>query len=206
MTDYAALASDELIQKAATALQKHGFLVQIVEDLTAAKDVVADIIPKGSSVFTGTSKTLEKAGILQMLEAGDYDALRPKMLEALKNDPTDAKSRKAITSAPDYMLASAAAITEDGYIMVASATGSQLAPEVYGASKVIYVVSTKKLVKNIDDGITRIQQYIYPQETIRLQEFYNTKDIVSHFNKLLIYREDSEERVTVILVKEPAGF
>lgn len=206
MTDYSALANDELIQTTADALQKNGFLVQIVDNLVAAKEAVSAIIPKGASVFTGTSKTIEAAGLLEILESADYEALRPKMLAALKNDPADSKGRKAITSAPDYMIASAAAVTQDGYIMVASATGSQLAPEVYGAAKVIYVISTKKLVKNIDDGIRRIQEYVHPQESARLKEAYNNPNIISHFNKLLIYREDSEERVSVILVKEAAGF
>jgi LUD domain len=207
MSDYTTIASDEIIAQTAKALKENGFSVKIVENLEAVKSAMDKIIPKDSEVFTVTSKTLQQAGLEKFLnESGNYYAVRPKMMELAQKQPDEVKKRKLLTAVPDYIVGSAAAVTQDGHIMVASATGSQIAPEVYGANHVVYVISAQKIVKDIDDGIKRIKDYIFPQEQERVHAVYGSKDIKTYFSKLLVYFEDFENRVQVILIKEPAGF
>ena len=53
---------------------------------------------------------------------------------------------KAIGGQPDYALGSVHAVTRDGTLVIASASGSQLASYAWGAANVIFVVGAQKLV------------------------------------------------------------
>jgi acyl-CoA hydrolase len=206
MSDYDQLASDERIKETAGALQENGFSVEVVDSLDAAKQATLALLPKGASVFTATSKTLDEAGISETINTADtYEALRPKLM-ALMADPSTAKERKQLTGAIDYVIASAAAVTRDGKILVASGTGSQIAPEAYGADHVIYVIAAQKIVEDIADGIKRIETHVVPLESKRLQQVYGKPDIQTVFSRLFIYNRDPADRVHVILVKAVSGF
>ena len=205
MSDYGTVATDEVVEQTVTALSANGFKVQVANTLAEAKDATLKLLPEGSEVFTATSATLDEAGIASAInESGEYDALRPKLTEL--SDPSQGKERKKLTAGIDYIVASAAAVTRDGKIMVASGTGSQLGPETYGANHVIYVVSAMKIVDDIADGIKRIEEYAVPQESARIAKVYNSPGAQTTFSRLFVYNKDHEKRVDVILVKEKAGF
>src|SRR5262249_11555407 len=53
-------------------------------------------------------------------------------------------------SQPDYALGSGHAVTADGTLVIASASGSQLAPYAWGAANGIFVVGAQKLVPTLD--------------------------------------------------------
>ena len=207
MTDYAQTAPDDVVAQTVHALEERGFTVQTVDTLKDAKEAVAKLIPNGSSVFTATSKTLEATGITALINEGyEYEAIRPKLTAMMMNEPENVVGRKKLTAAVDYVVGSVAALTEKGELLIASATGSQIAPEAYGASHVIYVISTKKIVKDIADGFRRVEEYIFPQERERVRAQYNKPDLKTYFSKLFMYLQDYDNRVVVVLVKEPAGF
>jgi len=86
---------------------------------------------------------------------------------------------------------------------VVSGSGSQLGPYVHGAGKVIWVVGTQKIVKDLAEGFSRIQEYVYPLEDQRLHALNGGH---SNLAKLLIFNKERPGRITVILVKEPLGF
>ena len=111
---------------------------------------------------------------------------------------------RILGAAPDFVIGSVHAVTEQGQVMVASFSGSQLASYVYGAGSVIWVVGTQKLVRDIDEGLRRITEYSYPLEDARAFEAYGMR---SGVNKLLVvHREFQPGRVTVVLVKENLGY
>lgn len=204
--DYNSLPADYIIDKTVVALQDNGFHVQVAPDFESAKEAVLRLLPKGAEVFTATSKTLEAIGLKEIIdESGRYDSVRKKLL-ALAGDPNKEKARKQLGSTPDYVIGSAHALTEDGKIMVASGTGSQLAAEVYGANHVIYVVGAQKIVRDIENGINRIEQHIMPLESERLQDVYNDKNAQTNFSRLFIYNRDAKRDVQVIVVKQNVGF
>jgi hypothetical protein len=83
-------------------------------------------------------------------------------------------------------------------------SGSQLAPYVGGAGRVILVVGTQKIVPDVDDGLRRIYDYAFPLEDARAQAAYG---IHSSVNKIVIInREINPGRITVVLVDEALGF
>jgi len=200
---YAQLASEESLNNAKSALESNGFQVKVVDSLEAAKDEVLSIIPKGAEVFSVTSVTADQAGISKIInESGEYESTRDKFM-ALWGQEDKALEMKRIGSASDYVVGSVHAITEDGQALIASASGSQLPNYVFGANHVIWIVSTKKIVKDLNDGLKRIEDYVLNLEDERALVAYGSH---SSLNKILIYRKETQKRVTVIFVKEDAGF
>ncbi len=66
------------------------------------------------------------------------------------------------------------------------------------------MVGAQKIVKDLNEGLRRIQEYCYPLEDVHMQELYNTGTSV---NKILIVnREFRPERTIMIIVKEELGF
>ena len=75
-----------------------------------------------------------------------------------------------MAASPDVIVGSVQAITGQGQVLLASATGSQLGPAVSGAGSVIWVVGAQKLVNTLDDGFRRIHEYCAPLEDERTHQ------------------------------------
>lgn len=203
MAEWDQLADKATVEKTTSALKSNGIDTYVVENGEEAKKKVLEIIPQGSEVMTMTSMTLEETGISKVLDqSGKFDALRPKLMKM--DYKTQAREMRKFANAPDWTIGSVHAVTEDGHLLIASNSGSQLSAEVYAAGKVIFVVGTQKIVKNTEVGLRRIYEYSYPLEDERAQKAYGMR---SGVNKILIInKEISPERITVILVKEKLGF
>ena len=62
--------------------EEHGFSVEVVDDLGAARRAVVACIPRGASVMTNTSMTLTGAGLADAInDGGSCDWARNKMAE-----------------------------------------------------------------------------------------------------------------------------
>jgi len=200
-------ANDKVIAKTVDSLKQNGVDAIIVTNGEEAKKKVLDFLPKNSEVMTMTSITLETTGIAAAInESGDYDSVKNKLSKL--DRAKDSREMQRIGTAPEWAIGSVHAITEDGKLLIASMTGSQLPAYAYGAGHVIWVVGTQKIVKNLDDGMERIYDYILPLETKRARKAYNLPDTFnSNVSKLLIInKEIIPNRLTVILVKEKLGF
>jgi hypothetical protein len=201
--EFARLAHDKQIQRAAKALEANGIHTIIVENGEEAKRIFFELVPEGSEVFLGASVTLETLGIKDEIDkSGKYDALRPKMFAM--NRETQGREIRKLGGAPDYAAGSVHAVTEDGHVLIASKTGSQLGPYASGAGKVIWVVGAQKIVKDFNEGLRRIQEYCYPLEDVHMHQLYSTG---TDINKILIVNtEFRPNRITMIIVKEQLGF
>lgn len=201
--EFAQVANDEQIERTAKALEANGIHTLIANNGEEAKRLFFELVPEGAEVFLGASVTLEKLGIKDEIDkSGKYDALRPKMFAM--NRETQGREIRKLGGAPDYAAGSVHAVTEDGHVLIASKTGSQLGPYASGAGKIVWVVGAQKLVKDLNEGFRRIQEYCYPLEEVHMHELYNTGTEV---NKVLIVnREFRPNRITMIIVKENVGF
>lgn len=197
------LAIDESINAARNALENNGIRVILAENMQEAKQAVLDMIPAGAEIMTMTSVTLDSFDLPRELnESGKYDSVRKRFLQM---DPKmQGQEMKKLGAAPVWTIGSVHAVTEDGKALIASATGSQLPAYVYGAGHVIWIVGAQKIVKNTDEGMKRIYEYVLPLEDERARKAYGQG---SGVNKLLIVnKEVTPGRVTMIIVKEKLGF
>ena len=196
-------ADDARVTRTAAALEANGIGVLRAADAADAKRIVLDLIPAGSQVYHGASKTLADSGITEAIEkSGRFDPIRPRIWSMDRKTQGDEIRR--LTSSPDVMLGSVHAVTETGSLVAASMGGSQLGPYVSGGGRVILVVGTQKIVADLDEAMSRVYDYAFPLEDARAQSEYG---IHSGVNKVLIInREVSPGRITVVLVDEALGF
>ncbi len=201
--EFARLASDERIERTVKALEANGIHAVIAENGEEAKRIFFALVPEGAEVFLGASVTLETTGIKDEVDkSGRYEAIRPKMFAM--DRATQGREIRKLGAAPDYAAGSVHAVTEEGQVLIASKTGSQLGPYASGAGQVIWVVGAQKLVKDFNEGLRRIQEYCYPLEEVHMQELYKTG---TGLNKVLIVNHEIRpNRITMIIVKEQLGF
>ena len=100
---YTVLPDEETVAATVVALEEHGFSVEVVADLDAARDAVLDRIPEGSVVMTNTSVTLQETGISAAVDDGDsYESARNQMMTL--DFATQLQEMKAIAGQPEYAL------------------------------------------------------------------------------------------------------
>jgi hypothetical protein len=196
-------ADDVRVKRTMAALEANGMTVLRAPDASAAKRIVLDLIPEASPVHQGASQTLDVLGITYEIEkSGRYTALRPRIWSMDRE--IEASEIRRLGAAPDVMLGSVHAVTETGSLLAASMSGSQLGPYVNGAGRVILVVGTQKIVTNLEEGLLRINEYAYRLEDARAQAAYGIRSAVNKV--LIINREITPGRITVVLVDEVLGF
>jgi len=198
-------ADDAAIERTAEALRAKGYEVFVVDDFETAKQTVLGLLPEGAEVSQGGSVTLEEIGVTAEIETtGRYDAVRPKTRQLDYKTEAGRREGRRMGAVPDYWLNSAHAVTEDGRIVIASNTGSQLGPIAFGAGHVILVIGSQKLVPDLDAALRRIEEYSYPMESARLFKVYG---MPSALNKILIVNNEFREgRFSVVLIREPIGY
>jgi hypothetical protein len=194
---------DEEIVAAASALERNGIISLVVDSGEQARDAVRSILPIGAEVFNNTSRTLEAIGVAEDIErSGLYQPLRPRLYQMDRE--MQSREMRQLGAAPDFVVGSAHAVTEEGSVLIASASGSQLGPLVSGAGHVILVIGGQKIVADVPTGLQRIREYCFPLEDRRAREAYGLPSGVN--NILIINKVVTPGRVTAILVGEPLGF
>jgi hypothetical protein len=199
---FTALPDDQALAATVVALEEHGFSVEVVDGLDAAREAVLGRIPHGSSVMTNTSVTLQETGITDAInDDGPYDSARNRMFAL--DFATQAQEMKAIGGQPDYALGSVHAVTHDGTLVIASASGSQLASYAWGAANVIFVVGAQKLVPTLEAAHQRIYQHSLVLEDARAQAAYGQHSSVG---KVLEIHQELPGRVHVVLIRQSVGY
>jgi len=200
--DFATAVSEEIIQRVAQRIRERNIEVIVVDDGEQARKIVLERIPEGAEVHSAKSQTLKDAGIFDIInDESRYNAIRPRYLKMDRK--TQAREIRKLISAPDYMLGSVNAITEEGILVLTSASAGQMGPYASTAGKVILVVGSQKIVPDLETALKRIHAYVLPWEDAQLRQVLNIGSFVG--KTLLIEREGVEGRMTVILVRQPIG-
>ena len=194
-------ASEAHLQRVAERLREQNIEVVVVDAGPDALEAVLERVPLGTEVYSGKSLTLEETGIFTALHDGRYDAIRPR-LQAMDR-ATQGREMRKLGQVPDTIVGSVAAVTDDGWLVAASATGNQLAGYAAGAGRVILVVGSQKIVPDLDAALRRIDEVVFPYEDARVR---STLGVGTKLEKVLLLRgEWSEGRTTVVFVREPVG-
>jgi LUD domain len=203
MADFSEPASEERIQRTAAALRANNIETVVVDTAADAKREVLARIPDDAEVHSGASKTLQEIGVVAELEASPrVDWLRKRTVAM--DRATHGREIRKLSAAPDVMLGSVGAVTEDGKLIAASNSGSQLGPYAASAGKVILVVGAQKIVTDLNEALRRIYDHTLELESERLQTVMGIDSYVSYI--LIIDRDPRPGRTTTIIVREPLGF
>src|SRR5258707_978347 len=173
---FTTLPDEHALQATVVALEEHGFSVEVVGDLDAARQAVLARIPEGSSVMTNTSVTLAETGLADAINdgGGRYESARNKMFAL--DFATEAQQMKAIGGQPDYA---------------------------WGAANVIFVVGAQKLVPTLAAAHERIYQHSLSLEDARAQAAYGQH---SQVGKILEIHQELPGRIHVVLIRQQIGF
>jgi len=115
----------------------------------------------------------------------------------------------------DYYFMSSNAITADGELVNIDGNGNRVAALIYGPENVVIIAGMNKIVKNVEEGISRTRNVASPQNCVRLNK--NTPCAVNGVcgnclsdticDQIVITRASRiPQRIKVILVGEELGF
>ena len=201
--EFGRVVSEERILAASAALERNGVVVRLVDSGDDARNTVRELLPVGAEVFNNTSQTLETIGVAEDIErSGRYQPLRLRMYQMDRE--MQGREMRQLSSGPDFVVGSVHALTEEGSLLIASASGSQLGPIASGAGSVILVVGAQKIVTDLDSGLRRIRDYCFPLEDQRARAAYGVPSGVN--NILIVNRVVAVGRITVVLVRAALGF
>jgi hypothetical protein len=200
--EFIAPASEEILHHVAEKIRERNIEVLVVNNGDEARQIILDRLPEGAEILASKSKTLQDAGILEpLLDPTKYNALRNQFIKMDRK--TQAREIRKLSAGPDYMLGSVNAVTEDGVMVVTSATASQIGAYANTAGKVILIVGSQKIVPDLETALRRIRDYLLPLEDEKVFKVANIHSFVG--KTLIIEREWQPDRMTVILVREPIG-
>src|SRR5579864_961456 len=201
--EFSRLASAEQLRAVANALEQSGISASVVDSGEQARQAVRSLLPVGVEVYNNTSRTLEAIGVAEDIErSGLYQPLRPRLYQMDRQ--MQAREMRQLSAAPDWVVGSVHAVTEEGSLLIASASGSQLGPIVSGAGHVILVIGGQKVVPDLNTGLRRIYEYCFPLEDLRARQAYGVPSAVN--NVLIINNAVAAGRITAILVNAQLGF
>jgi L-lactate utilization protein LutC len=202
-TAFADPAEAEILERTAAALTEHGFAVEILDDAAAARERMKALVAEGAIVLTGASETLRLSGIDADLNAsGRYSSVRARGMKL--DRAKDADEIRRLLASPDVAVGSVNAVTETGALVIASASGSQLPGYAGGAAHAIWVVGAQKVVPDLGTAMRRIDEYVLPLESARVQAVYGGPSAVNRV--LILNAEPHPGRGTVLLLREAIGY
>lgn len=212
---------NETVLKVVDALHKNRMVAEYVSTAADVLPRIKELIPAGSTVATGGSRTLDETGVTDLLRNGDYvfyDRNNP----ALTPDEKAALTAKGATA--DVYLCSSNAVTEQGELYNVDGFSNRVAAIANGPKKVIMVVGVNKIVPDLDAAIRRVKTIAAPLNTKRLScDTYCFKTGVCMgvdggmtdgchspgricCSYLITAHQRVENRIHVILVGESLGF
>ncbi len=203
--DFNQLAAKETVEQVIENLKNRGITAILVETKGQALEKIKELIPEGVSIMTGSSTTLDQIGFTDLLISKNHPwkNLKDEILNESDTQKRNELRKNSVLA--DYFLGSVHAVTKDGGILVASASGSQIPSYAFSSNNVIWVVSTKKIVNNLDKAFQRVKEHIYPLENQRMKNAGYEGSIIGKW--FILEREILPNRkITLIFVNKDLGF
>lgn len=182
------------------------------ETAAEAKELALSLVPENNKVSFGGSVTLEETGVLAELRSRNDITLYDR---ATATSPEETKQIMHDALSCDYYFMSSNAITADGELVNIDGNGNRVAALIYGPENVIILAGMNKIVKNVEEGISRTRNVASPQNCVRLNK--NTPCAMNGVcgnclsdticDQIVITRASRiPQRIKVILIGEELGF
>ncbi len=146
------------------ALQSRNMEAYFCETPEDAKRLALSLMPDASSITWGGSQTIEEIGLKAAVKSGDYTVYDRS--EAKDDKEAMEILRKAYSA--DFYLTSSNAVTLDGTLINIDGMSNRVSAMAFGPGAVIMLVGMQKIVKNTDEGMSRIRNIASPMNALRL--------------------------------------
>ena len=203
----------EKLRHTGKALERNGITAYVVNTPEDARKKVRALIKKGAVVGLGGSQTIAEIGLLDDLRKGTYTLLD--QYDASLSKAESMEQRKKGTQA-EYFISGTNAVTEDGKLVNIDGLGNRLAGFCFGPDRVIIVVGRNKVVSDIHAAIDRVRNVAAPMNAKRLglstpcvstgrcSDCDSPQRICNL--KLIIEKQRTKDRISVVLVNADLGF
>lgn len=161
---------ESLAHKVINSLAKNNIEAEYVTDCSQALTKVIEAIPQNATIGIGDSVTLHQIGLFTWLEKERRKVFDPFARNAsgervYKQAEVLGVMRQAMTA--DVFLASSNAVTLDGKLVSIDGRGNRVAAMLFGPLKTILVIGANKIVRNVDEAMTRIKFIAAPMNVRR---------------------------------------
>jgi len=212
MTDFVQQHDGILGKKTVEALKKNRFEAFYCENLAEAREKLMAMIPDGASVGFGGSMTVKRMDVQKELQSRgsaiyDHNAV---------SDPGEKDKIYRQELLCDVFLAGCNAITLDGKLYNVDGTGNRVAAMIFGPKQVILVAGINKIVQDLEAAEQRVKMIAAPTNSLRIDPSIPCTQTgycvdCNHERRIcnatvVLHRQPSKSRITVILVGEPCGF
>lgn len=151
------------IENVMKSLEKNNMKPYFVEKREDVLPLIKSLVKKGESISHGGSETLKQIGAIDLFESGDYDYIDRSGLEG-----EELRQSYIRAFGCDTYFTSSNAVTENGELYNVDGNSNRVACIVYGPKQVIVIVGINKIVKDINEAITRVKECAAPLNTERL--------------------------------------
>lgn len=152
--------------KVVEAMNRNNFNAKYLENKEEAIKEILSLIPDNSSkIGVGGSVTIAQLGLLELLEKSTHEILDHGKAGL---SPEEALEIRRLQLTCDVFLTGTNAVTLDGKLVNTDGIGNRVASMIFGPKRVIIIVGINKIVNNIDEAITRIENIAAPLNNKRL--------------------------------------
>lgn len=205
---FSELAVKAQVDRTIEALKARGIEAELLEKKEDALARLKALIPPNASVSSGASITLKQIGWEDFVKSGGHPWHDLKGEYLAEKDRAKQMEMRRNTVLADFWLGSVHAIAETGELVIASMSGSQLAPYAYAARNIIWVAGAQKIVPTLADALKRVREYVLPLEDVHMKT-ESGGAMGSLIGKILIFEREVpflKRKLRMLLVDEVLGF
>lgn len=151
----------------AKALEKNRMEAHVVANRDELIAELAKMLPKGATICSGGSMTLEQAGVNKLISNGDYDFYYRGRIDDKTGEPIDV-FLKAFSA--EWYFTSSNAITLEGELYNVDGNANRVAAICYGPQNVVVIAGSNKIVKDIEAAAERVKAIAAPANCVRLDK------------------------------------
>ncbi len=156
---------NEKINKVIAALKLNNMDAVYCEKKEEIVPTVQKMLFDGCVITAGGSVSLKESGVSELISSDRYnfiDRSRPAIT------PEEQLNAYKAAIGADFFFCSANAVTEKGELINVDGLCNRVSSIAFGPQKVIMIVGSNKIVKDIDEGFLRVKRIASPKNSLRL--------------------------------------
>ena len=213
MDDYLSDVLKQKIERTIKNLEKNNMKGHFVENINGLHELLEELLVDGSTIGLGGSMTLFETKTIDFIRKGNYDLL-DRYAEELNAEDIERIYRESFFA--NTYLMSTNAITEAGELYNVDGRGNRVAALIYGPDQVIVIAGVNKIVRDLDEAISRNESIAAPANTKRLNLSNPCKEVgycvdcnsdTRICNNYTVIKNSLEkDRIHVIFLNENFGY